>query len=95
MKTIKKVLIHKEYESPTFWQCELGDDRKAKSFFELKLYFDFKEGLRFTASAPNVSFCKRNPFKAILRLLEHESIGMTKYQMLKDRARKVGVSNRL
>jgi len=92
---MKKVLYEKYYESPTFWVCESGDNRKAKSRFRLTLYFDFKEGLRFTAEAPNVSFCKRNPIKAILRLLEHESIGMAKYDMLKDRVREVKVANKL
>ena len=91
MKTFKKVIYRKEYASPTFW----GVGEKAQSYFELKVCFDFREGLRFTASAANVSYCRNNPFKAIFRLLEHESIGMAKYQMLKDRVRKAGVARQL
>lgn len=94
MKQFKKVLIHKEYASPVFWGCDENPDG-VKSYFELVIYFDFELGLRFRAGAPNVSYCNRNPFKAILRLLEHESIGMCKYDALKYRVRKQGLAQKL
>ena len=86
---MQKTLIYKEYESNTWFYNGGKDTSKpsnpVKSYFKLNMYFDFKEGLRFTAVAPNVSYCYRNPIKAVLRLLEHESIGMSKYNALKDR----------
>ena len=48
------------------------------------MYFDFKEWLRFSVGAGNFGYCHRNPFKAFIRVLEHESIGMMKYDSLKE-----------
>lgn len=91
IKTYEKILFSKDAESPLAWR----NDRKAKTHIELALYFDFKEGMRFTASAGNVSWCCRNPFKALFRVLEHESIGMAKYDNLKDDTRRKGLWQKL
>ena len=91
IKTYKKILFSKDAESPLAWR----DDRKAKTHIELVLYFDFKEGVRFTATAGNISACRRNPFKALFRVLEHESIGMSKYDCLKDDTRRQGLWQKL
>ena len=91
MRTYKKILFSKYAESPLAWR----NDRKAKTHIKLVLYFDFKEGVRFTASAGGVSQCCRNPFKALFRVLEHESIGMAKYDYLKDDTRRKGLWQKL
>jgi hypothetical protein len=59
------------------------------------MYFDFKEGLRFSVGVANMSSCYRNPFKAFIRTLEHESIGMAKYQQMKEDTRSCGLYKRL
>ena len=91
IKTYKKILFSKDAESPLAWR----DDRKARTHIELVLYFDFIEGVRFTAMAGNISACRRNPFKALYRVLEHESIGMSKYDCLKDDTRRQGLWQKL
>ena len=91
IKTYKKILFSKDAESPLAWR----DDRKARTHIELVLYFDFKEGVRFTAMAGNISACRRNPFKALYRVLEHKSIGMSKYDCLKDDTRRQGLWQKL
>ena len=83
MKTYKKVLFEKYAESPLAWRT----DFKARTHIKVTFYFDFKEGSRFTVEAGNVSSCKRNLFKAICFVLEHESIGMAKYDCLKSDTR--------
>jgi hypothetical protein len=59
------------------------------------MYFNLKEGLRFNVTVPNMSCGDRNPFKAICKALEHESIGMAKYQQLKDDMRAKGLHKNL
>lgn len=88
---IKKILFSKDAESPLAWR----NDRKAKTHIELTLYFNFKDGIIFAVSAGNVSYNCRNPFKALFRVLEHESIGMAKYDHLKDDTRRKGLWQKL
>ena len=91
MKTYEKILFKKEAESPLAWRS----DKKAKICIEVIFFFDFKEGARFTVRAGNISACRRNPFKAFLRVLEHESIGMAKYDWLKEDTRSKGLWKQL
>ena len=93
MKTIKKVLFKEEYESPIAYGYKA--EHKVKTYIEVTAWFDFKEGLRFSVGVANVSFCERNPFKALIRTLEHESIGMQKYQQMKEDSRKCGAYKKL
>lgn len=90
MKTYSKTLYHKKYSSPIAYT-----NYGVFSYIKVELHFDFKEGLRFSASAPNISFCQRNPFKAIFRVLEHQSIGYCKYQKLKEDCRSQGLWRQL
>jgi hypothetical protein len=62
---------------------------------EIKLHFNFKEGLWFSVSAPNIGYGGRNPFKVLLRVLEHESIGMAKYNKIKEDSRSCGLWKQL
>ena len=84
-----KTLYYKEYESPIAYGYE--PQHKVKSYIEVKMYFDFKNGLRFCASVPNFSTTNRNPMKSILRAMEHESIGMSKYNRIKEDIRRCGL----
>lgn len=70
-------------------------NEKGKSYCELVLYFDFNEGLRFTAKVPDMSSCRRNPFKALMDVLEHENVKGAKYEDLKDNIRKNGLHRQL
>ena len=90
---MKKVLYFKEYESPVFYGYK--PEHKVKSYIEITMYFDFKEGLRFSVCVPNTSWCHGNPLKAFLKILEHESIGMAKYNKLKEDIRHQGLDHNL
>lgn len=93
MKTISKTLYYKEYSSFLAWGTK--PEHKARSYVKIQFHFDFEDGLRFSVSAPNISCCDKNPFKAIMRILEHESIGMAKYDHLKDDTRRLGLWQKL
>lgn len=93
MKTRTKTIYYKEYESPIAWGYK--PEHKVKSYIRIQSHFDFKEGLRFSVTVPNVAYCHRNPFKALLRALEHESIGMGKYNRLKEDTRSCGLWKKL
>lgn len=82
MNTYSKVLYYKEYTAPIAYGYD--EKHKVKSYVKIAAHFDFKEFLRFSVQVPNFSYCTHNPFKAILRVLEHESIGMSKYQRMKE-----------
>lgn len=88
---IKKVLFSKVAESPLAWRS----DKKAKTHIEVVFYFDFKLGPRFRVNAGNVSCCNRNLIKAFCECLEHESIGMAKYDRLKEDTRAKGFWQKL
>lgn len=91
MKQIEKVLFRKDAESPLAWR----PDKKAKTRIEVVFYFDFKLGPRFRVNAGNISCCDRSLFKAFCKCLEHESIGMAKYDNLKDDTRSKGLWQKL
>ena len=88
MKTFAKVLYYKEYVAPIAYGY--NEKHKVKSYVKISIHFDFKEGIRFSTSVPNFSYCTHNPFRAILRVLEHESVGMSKYQRMKEDIRYLG-----
>lgn len=88
MKTYSKVLYQDAYSCYPAWSNS-KDNAKIESYVKLEMHFDLKKGLRFSVTVPNFTICRRNPFKCIFRALEHESIGMGKYQRLKDRTREI------
>ena len=77
-----KTIYYKEYYSPVFYGYK--PEHKVKSYVEIKIGFTLKHGLFFSVSVPNYSVSLNNPLKAILKALEHESIGMAKYEKLKE-----------
>jgi hypothetical protein len=93
MKRFKKILYYKEYEAPIKYGYK--PEHKVKTYIKVTMWFDFKEGLRFSVGVANASWCFRNPFKAFIAALEHESIGMQKYQQMKDDTRDCGLYNKL
>ena len=92
MKTFKKILCKREYSFNGGYWSKL---EKGKSYCELTLYFDFKEGLRFVAEVPNCSMCCRNPINALMIMLEHENVKGEKYDDLKDNMRSKGLHKKL
>lgn len=90
---MKKVLFYKEYESPIAYGYK--NEHKVKTYIKITIHFEFKNGLWFGVSVPNMGCGDRNPFKALIRALEHESIGMGKYQRMKDDTRSCGLYNKL
>lgn len=81
-KTYKKTLFYEEYESPIRYGYK--PEHKVKTYIQIQRVFDLKEGLRYVVSVPNVSWCQRKLQDAWIRILEHESIGMAKYNRLKE-----------
>ena len=80
MKTWTKTLFKKEYISKT----SKFEGTQIKTYIEIQMHFDFREGLKYSVTVPNCSFCRRKLKDALIRALEHESIGMQKYNRLKE-----------
>ena len=78
MKTISKVIYENEYTSNSKW------GNKVQSYIKITRHFDFKDGLRYSISMPNFSTCDRKLNNALFRAMERESIGMAKYEGLKE-----------
>jgi hypothetical protein len=85
---MKKVLYQKNYESQVYYGYK--PEHKIKSYIKVTMNFSIKDGLWFSVDIPNVSYGNRNPIKAFLQALEHESIGMAKYNRLKEDVRSKG-----
>lgn len=79
MKTWTKTLFEKEYISK-----KSKMDKEIKTYIQIQIHFDFKEGVRFSVAVPNFATCNKSLKKALIRALEHESIGMQKYNCLKE-----------
>jgi hypothetical protein len=90
---MEKVLYSKEYSAPIKYGYE--PEHIVRSYVKFVMIFDFKKGLRFVVRVPNTSVCCRNPFKALLNMLEHESVGMAKYQRMKEDVRACGLYSKL
>lgn len=91
MKTFKKVLFENVASFPFAWR----NDCTGKTTIKVLLFFDFKKGLRFVVEAGNFTYCDRSLFKAFCKCLEHESVGMMKYDRLKEDTQSKGLWNKL
>lgn len=78
MKTYSKIIYEDNYVGFSKW------DQKIESYIKIERHFDFKNGLRYSVSVPNFTCCEKKLKDAILRVLEHESIGMAKYNGIKE-----------
>lgn len=80
------------FTEQTAWSVS-GDDLEL--YIEINLHASFKRGVFFAVSVANKSFCHINPFKALLMALESETVGMGKYDKLKERVRDLGLWQKL
>ena len=91
---MEKVLFSKKWSSATSWASSESGGQLA-GFITFTMYFDWSQGLRFSTSVPNYTFCSRNPFKSIFDVLEHESIGNSANEALEQRIAEMGLSQKL
>lgn len=87
-------LFKKIWTSPIAWASSKNPER-LEGYIEYQMHFDLKQWLRFSATVPNYSSCTRSPFKCLFNVIEHSSVGMGKYQRLKERTRKLGMWQKL
>lgn len=87
---MKKQLFYKKITYPIAYTGDYQYD-----YIKVMMYFDFKEGLRFSVSCANYGCCERNIFKAFIRVVEIGAVGYGKYQTLKDDCRDKGFWKRL
>ena len=81
----EKQLFYKKFDYPIAYTGEYQCD-----YIRVMMYFDFKEGLRFSVNTANFGHCSRNIFKAFTMTLEIATVGYDKYQTLKDDCRDKG-----
>jgi hypothetical protein len=77
-KIIEKKIYYKEYQSITNF------NKIALSYIKIKKLFSFKDGVYYCVSLPNISYSCSNLIDALLKVLENESIGMAKYNIVKE-----------
>ena len=80
------------FTEQTAWSAS-GDDLAL--YIEINLHASFKRGVFFAVNVANKSFCSANPFKALIMALESETVGMGKYDKLKERVRDLGLWQKL
>lgn len=81
---MKIKLWSKSFNTTSAWAVKSGD---INSYIEISLILSRHWIFCFSVEVMNKSFNYRNPFKALLKALESETIGMNKYDMLKERLR--------
>lgn len=92
-KTYSKTIFNKRYTSPI--KHGYKPEHIVETYIIIKIVFDFECGLRYSIEVPNCCFTEKTLKKAFIRALEHESIGMSKYQQLKDNLQNENLYNRL
>ena len=80
-------LISKSFIETSAW-AEDGGDLHAS--IDVKLIINWHVGFTFCVSVANKSFCSKNPIAAMLAALESETIGMAKYDRIKNKLRSSG-----
>lgn len=85
-------LYRMSFVETSAWATESGD---LSCYIELNLFISLKHGFFFSAAVANKVFSSRNPFKALLLALESETLGMAKYDRLKERVRDLGLWQKL
>lgn len=78
-------LFAKKFEFPKAWAHYPED--KVKGLIMFDLLINKHVIFTFQVFVINKSFSSRNPFRALLYALESETIGMAKYDALKERVR--------
>ena len=64
-------------------------------YIKFELVFSLRVGFMFSVSVMNKVFQHKNPFKALLVALESETVGMCKYDKLKERLRDMDLWSKL
>jgi hypothetical protein len=64
-------------------------------YIEINLHVSFSRGFFFAVNVVNKSFCSISPFKALVMALESETVGMAKYDKLKERVRDLDLWRKL
>ena len=82
---MKITLFAKKFESPKSWAYT--DDDIVRGFIIFDLVINNHVGFMFSTKLVNKTFSNRNPFKSIFAALESETIGMGKYDALKERVK--------
>ena len=93
---MKIVLYRKSYVEPVAWGY--GDDANLhaiRPYIEITFSIFYDRLPFFGVHVQNKSFSDLNIFKALLRALESETVGMAKYDRLKERCRDKGFWNKL
>jgi len=72
----------KLYELLMVEKCEWGED--IAPYIRVELVIDTRDWFFFVVSVADKSFCFRNPFTALLKALECETVAAAKYARLND-----------
>ncbi len=64
-------------------------------YIEINLHIGFEHVFFFSVNVANKSFTSRNPVSALLAALESETVGMAKYDALKERVRDLDLWSKL
>lgn len=86
-KFLEKDIYYKEYTSNTHFNIN------AQSYVKIQRRFSFKSGICYVIDIPNIAYVGKNKSKTLLRALEHESIGMAKYNICKELLVKKEIKN--
>jgi len=78
-------LFAKKFEEITAWAHYPEDT--VKGFIMFDLLINRHVMFTFQVKVMNKTFSSRNPFKALLWALESETVGMAKYDLLKQKVR--------
>ena len=90
---MKIIISKRKFYSPVAWGINEGDGVNGE--IVLSLYITLHTGFHFSVRVANASFNGKNPIDCIMRALEHESVGMHKYERIKERTRENGTWKRL
>ena len=75
----RKTIYKKKYRCFSKWNNEI------KSYIKIEKVYGFKQFIYYIVSVPNVSKANKNLIKALYDIIEYESIGMSKYNSLKEK----------
>ena len=89
---MKYTLYRMSAVETTAWAAKPDD---LEIYIEINLHASLSRGVFFAVNVVNKSFCSRNPFKALIMALESETVGMAKYDKLKERVRDLGLWRQL
>lgn len=78
LRYVYKIIYYNEFTIDTKF------NKKAKTYIKIERCFNFKTGIHFFVSVPNMSYSHKKLMTAILTMFANESIGMAKYNICKE-----------